>query len=318
MAVEKYKGKFSVEPGGCTTVINETVNAIRNGDAAALYLYLICRPPGWDLCVKQLMAHYGWGQNKTYKAMSYLQDINLLKKIGHRDKGKFIKHEYILMLRPYREIEPLVKNSEVAEVIAGKDSSPLDDLPHLVHPQVVKRETYKTKINTKQRDYKNIPINPTVLSSKSTEKEFDSFWNLYPSKKAKKKCLEIWKRRKLGMMAEEIFSKLKIQIAEDDQWIRGFIPNPTTYLNQDRWDDDISIPKPDLKKDELLKKQLESSARMAEQERLSRIEHEQQIARHQDYNKDGKAYREIAKAVKRGDKSIPAGLKDLKRAAGVK
>jgi hypothetical protein len=28
----------------------------------------------------------------------------------------------------------------------------------------------------------------------------------------------------------------------DQRWLDGYIPNPTTYLNQERWEDEFSAP----------------------------------------------------------------------------
>ena len=155
MAIEKFRGKFSIEDGGCTIIITETSNIIRNGDAAALYYYLICRSPDWELNIDHLKNHFSWGKTKVYNALTYLQEIFLLKKIEHREKGRFIKHEYILMLRPFPHFSPLPKNEEVDETSSAAGSPPLPSLPEAVAPQVDIAETYKTKIYTKQRKEKN-------------------------------------------------------------------------------------------------------------------------------------------------------------------
>jgi hypothetical protein len=67
---------------------------------------------------------------------------------------------------------------------------------------------------------------------------FTTFWELYPKKVGKKECHRIWS--KLG--AEEkrrIQETLPERVRTDSQWAEGkFIPNPSTYLNQGRWDDD--------------------------------------------------------------------------------
>lgn len=69
---------------------------------------------------------------------------------------------------------------------------------------------------------------------------FSDFWNLYPVKKQKKTAQGIWQRKKLNNKAEEIITALQNQIANDSQWSAGYVPNPTTYLNQERWTDEIS------------------------------------------------------------------------------
>jgi len=73
---------------------------------------------------------------------------------------------------------------------------------------------------------------------------FEEFWAQYPSghRKAKKRCREIWVRKRLDERADEILADLARRPESDDQWIQGFIPNPSTYLNQERWGDDYRAP----------------------------------------------------------------------------
>ncbi len=168
MAIEKFKGKFGIDDGGCTIIINETINLIRNGDGAALYVYLVCRPPQWELNITQLMSHFSWGKTKTYNALTYLQELKLLQRVDHREKGRFIHHEYRLKLRPYSplprkqevdetqasiESSPLPKNREVVNTAITQASTDFSPLPCL--PEVATADTYKTKISIKQRKIKN-------------------------------------------------------------------------------------------------------------------------------------------------------------------
>jgi len=67
--------------------------------------------------------------------------------------------------------------------------------------------------------------------------DFNSFWGLYPNKVGKtptqKKFLKLKKE-----LLPELLEALKIQI-ETDQWKKGFIPNPLTWINQERWQDEV-------------------------------------------------------------------------------
>jgi len=72
-----------------------------------------------------------------------------------------------------------------------------------------------------------------------TSSKFNEFWDIYPAKVGKKKAAQTWKSRKLDRIADKIISGVRESIEKDPRWDAGFVPNPTTYLNGDRWEDEI-------------------------------------------------------------------------------
>jgi uncharacterized protein YdaU (DUF1376 family) len=65
--------------------------------------------------------------------------------------------------------------------------------------------------------------------------QFDAFWIMYPKKVGKEAARKAWLKNK-----PDIDSVIKaIQWQEvSSQWKKGFIPNPSTYINQHRWLDE--------------------------------------------------------------------------------
>lgn len=90
--------------------------------------------------------------------------------------------------------------------------------------------------NLKEEPKNNIYNNNNFKKQKP---RFDDFWNSYPVKVAKVKAKEIWKRKRLDCVADDIIAAVNAQKTKEKKWIDGFIPNPTTYLNQERWNDEI-------------------------------------------------------------------------------
>ena len=70
---------------------------------------------------------------------------------------------------------------------------------------------------------------------------FDAFWSAYPIHRAKADAVKAW-RQVSPVPLPTILAKLPIQIANDDSWLRGFVPLPGTYLRGSRWLDDIAKP----------------------------------------------------------------------------
>lgn len=72
---------------------------------------------------------------------------------------------------------------------------------------------------------------------------FEDFWNIYPRKKDKKKAKRIWKNRKCEVYFDQIMNDIRARLQKDAQWADiQFIPHPSTYLNGERWTDEITPP----------------------------------------------------------------------------
>lgn len=73
---------------------------------------------------------------------------------------------------------------------------------------------------------------------------FDEFWKLYPKKVGKADCQRKWTRSKLDAIADKILDAVKrYTVTEKWQDKNGrYIPNPLTFLNGERWNDEIPAP----------------------------------------------------------------------------
>ena len=75
--------------------------------------------------------------------------------------------------------------------------------------------------------------------------DFDEFWQAYPKKVGKDAAWRAWKKlREPKNVLEAIKSSLDWQ-RDSEQWTKDggqYIPNPTTYLNQGRWQDEKPEP----------------------------------------------------------------------------
>lgn len=67
---------------------------------------------------------------------------------------------------------------------------------------------------------------------------FAIFWEQYPKKEVKRKTQEIWKRKKLDSKLPEILVFIEKAILTD-RWKKGYIKQPSTFLNGECWEDDL-------------------------------------------------------------------------------
>ena len=77
----------------------------------------------------------------------------------------------------------------------------------------------------------------TQKKGQVTLTDFEKFWKAYPKKRKKKTALDIWKRKKPN--TEALIADVKNRLSNDARWVGGFVPDPTTYLNQERWNDEV-------------------------------------------------------------------------------
>ena len=78
---------------------------------------------------------------------------------------------------------------------------------------------------------------------KKEKSRFEEFWDVYPQKTGKKPCHERWVKSKFDQFADLIIADVCRRKSSDQRWRDGYIPNPLTYLNQERWADGDSQTK---------------------------------------------------------------------------
>lgn len=74
--------------------------------------------------------------------------------------------------------------------------------------------------------------------------EFLTFWEAYPNKVAKEKARTSFETQKCAQVMDAIMPALEIAKASS-KWTKDngdFIPNPTTWINQRRWESTLEVP----------------------------------------------------------------------------
>lgn len=111
------------------------------------------------------------------------------------------------------------------------------------NPNLMQAKEDKPKVNheDKQKPTPSSSSSSSIKDISSADADFDRFWQVWPSsprKVAKQKCLQVWKRKKLGKHVDSIVAQVE-KLKTTKQWIGGYEPAPLTYLNQDRWSDEV-------------------------------------------------------------------------------
>lgn len=87
------------------------------------------------------------------------------------------------------------------------------------------------------------PLEPPVFTSITKSfPAFESFWKAYPKHIGKGEAYKAWKQGNCESKAEFIITAVGAQMAYFQAQGPKYTPNPATWLNQKRWDDDPPLP----------------------------------------------------------------------------
>lgn len=88
-----------------------------------------------------------------------------------------------------------------------------------------------------------IPLEPPVFTSITKSfPAFESFWKAYPKHIGKGEAYKAWKQGNCEAKAEFILTAVGAQTAYFQAQGPKYTPNPATWLNQKRWDDEPPMP----------------------------------------------------------------------------
>ena len=111
--------------------------------------------------------------------------------------------------------------------------------PDITHIIIVEYYTYNSFKSTQSQPRLNPIIRKKESKKVINNKDFDLFWEHYPKKVGKKKVQDKFNSNNYPI--DLILKNLELQ-KKSDQWQnQQYIPNPETYLNQERWTDEVVL-----------------------------------------------------------------------------
>lgn len=132
--------------------------------------------------------------------------------------------------------------SECQTTAGQTEDEPTDDQRKTAGRVKQSRPDQSTPKQSTKEQWDQPPNPQTETKPDAQERRFAEFWQQYPKKVGKKAAQTSWKRLKPDAdLFERIMQAVAIAKASD-QWQREggrFIPNPATWINQGRWDDEL-------------------------------------------------------------------------------
>lgn len=133
-----------------------------------------------------------------------------------------------------QQLRTFLNKLEKSKMIRSK-SNP--DVTHLI---LVGYSTYNDSKLTQSQPRPNPIIRKKESKNKESNKDFEKFWKAYPKKVGKKKVQDKFDANNFPI--DLIIKNIELQ-KKSDQWQnQQYIPNPETYLNQERWTDEVVLP----------------------------------------------------------------------------
>lgn len=211
--------------------------------AIGLLSKMLSLPDEWDYTVSGLAAICKEGRDAVRATLMELEAAGyMVRQQVHAEDGTFSGNEYV--------------------VYEKAKTQPLTENPSTVNPSTVEPTTEtpltenSTQINKDLiKDLPNIP--PIIPQGGSAKKQkrgepknqpdwkpdrFAGFWDFYPRHMSKQAAIKAWDKLKPSDELIAVIGKaLKRQKASED-WQNGIgIPYASTYLNNQRWKDELDI-----------------------------------------------------------------------------
>lgn len=250
-------------------------------EARGLIARLLSLPEDWEVTVASIVASGKAGRDKVYRMLKEAEQFGYMRpeERTRADNGTLGRQLYLVSDDPEAliaraaqelyEIEqsyPRTENPEVDKVVAEQQVSPRTANPDVADPDVVSPDVDKPRLENRTHK-KNIEDNITLSTndivsdgqarsdppkpkrSRSSvpdqyPHDFEEFWKVYPRREGKGDACKAWQRLTLPQK-RKAYVALKGQLSALESKRRDprgdFCPHAATWINQGRFDDDVSV-----------------------------------------------------------------------------
>ena len=205
--------------------------------AKGLLSVVLSLSPDWKYSIAGLASISKEKETSIKTALEELKENGyfvITKKMPNETKTGSIEYEWDFYERPINEKQE-VKKQEV-------ENLPLENLMLEYQGQLNTNISITDVLNTKELDI------PLISPEEKLKLLFDEFWAAYPRKDDKKRA---WLKFKAIKNLEKVFPDIMADVEnkkKSEQWNKNggqFIPMPSTYLNNERWNDEETVTRQD-------------------------------------------------------------------------
>lgn len=306
-----------------TTVINKTIDLIKDPATLGIYVYLAGKPQDWRISETNLQNRFDKCRDFVRSRLSELKKLGLIKSVSIRDnKNQIIRWETTLFNEPYTSQE-----LESKEVLTPKPTLLEIQAPGKARILVKPPTTNKRLLEIKEEtniipDFKKSGIKKSGVSKIKDYKKDDRFMRFYEAYPRKVDPQDAWKAFKsiIGdddALLETILSDIALRISKHSLWQdKQYIKYPAVYLRKGEYLGEIFNTQEQNQEKEKTRKE-ENDKRIQEQDRVSKLRAEELRKNEINKQQDARAYRNIIGSVKLTESGRPEGLKNLRKEVGL-
>ena len=201
-------------------------------EARGVLAYLLSRPDNWQPSVAHICKLGNMGRGKGQRIFNELKEAGYVKKsVPRGTKGQVAGQVLTCYETPRSDQE--AKQQPNVVCMSGYTKTPLSDNPS--DGKAVLRKSGPL-ISTD----KEISTDSNNTSSSDDDGAFEKFWSMWPKKVGKVAAVKAWKKVKdKPATLSLILINLEMHANAGDWKDVQYIPNPATYINQERWTDQV-------------------------------------------------------------------------------
>lgn len=223
-----YKAKVD---SNYTVIPNATAKDKRiTFEARGMLALLLSLPSDWQVNNSWLISQSSAGRDKINSILKELIEFGYMTREQPKNQhGKFTSNDYFVYAQP---VNGFAVYGETVDGSAVNGETPTT------------KERYLEKKDNTNVDQSKIARDALI------EEQFNKWWKHYPKKVARAKALSIWRSKTKGMdidtmaaFSDHIVNDVEFRLSDLATGSKTFIGfdmlHPTTYLNQERYNDDI-------------------------------------------------------------------------------
>ena len=197
--------------------------------------------PATKIVLYWLADHHNGETGKCFPSISRLAELSEMSRRsveGHLETLEQLG--LITRINQFRETGGKSANSYILGLTeTSMEQSDAQNL-RMVCEKSAHGDTQNLRMNNLVKD--NLGNEPCILfgSIEELDNDFNAFWAAYPRKVGKALCRKVYVRALAKIKADELLEKTHAFAASCSGKEVKFIPHPSTWLNQERWNDTLS------------------------------------------------------------------------------